>query len=329
MFSRIPFVFCCLALGLTACASAPTAPQGAALLRRADQRFDRRELAAALEQYKMAAAAAKEEDERQLAAEAMSQVAHVHGLLGDVEEGRPWLGFAAGMVQPDDAQAWSRYLLARGFYEKADGQPQAALATYSEMYSACTDAELYDRAVQAAYMATLVTAGPDRVVWSRKAISAAEVSGGNRWLTDLWSSLAWTYEDQGQALEALGAFREAQACAEQLTDAHLKLKTEWALAHGLRMAGQLQEARVRASRSLARAERLYTQRREPNDAEWIAHSQRELAEIDVLEGQPDIALTRLITARKRFMEAGIRELAPDSLARLERRIAEVRALTRQ
>ena len=54
-----------------------------------------------------------------------------------------------------------------------------------------------------------------------------------------------------------------------------------------------------------------------------------LAELAALDGRWTVALSQMLVARERFVEAGIEDLAPESLARLDARIVEVRASARE
>ena len=64
-----------------------------------------------------------------------------------------------------------------------------------------------------------------------------------------------------------------------------------------------------------------------NDAEWVAHCYRELAELDAALGEYELALSRTLTARRFFLQAQIEIHAPQALVALNQRIAELRVLT--
>jgi len=322
---RIFLLLIGIALLLTGCLApeGDDTQNGRELLSQADRQFARREYSAALETYKLAAASAESAGDTASSVAALSQIAHVYALQDQVESGESWLALAQKLATPSSVASWMRFLLARGAYEKAGGDEAAALATYGELFDLSMQTKAHDRALQAAHMAGLVSSGPTRLEWGHKMIAAAEARGSDRWLTDAYFNFGWACEDEGEERLALDAFRSARQHALRVNDPHLILKTSWGHAHGLRMAGQLVEARERAQRALAVAEQNYSQRREKNDAEWIAHCQRELAEVDVAEGNLDLALTRFLTARARFVEAGIRDHAPQSLAELDRRIGQV------
>ncbi len=172
-------------------------------------------------------------------------------------------------------------------------------------------------------MATLVTSGEARVGWARRGIAAADAAGNDRWRLALWTSLGWLLEDEERFDESLAAFRVVRRIAGGLADGHEVLKADWMVGHAQRMAGRAVEARATIARTLARAERRYTERGTANDAEWFAHCLRELGELEIFEGRRTAALELLVRARERFVEARIADLAPRSLALLEARIAEL------
>lgn len=316
---------------VAACTSVarPAELTGADLLREADVLFQEREYDEAARAYETAARTAQREGNDGLFTEAAAEVANVRALEGDFDTGLPWLARAAETADPDVVGGWTRYLMARALYERQAGETERAHATYREAYDAALVAGLHERAVQATHMAQFLPGDAERVAWARLGIAAAQERGDSRWLAVLWTGLGWLYEDQGRHDEALSAFRTAHNFARQLSDPRALLRADWTVAHALRMAGQRDEARDLAERTLAGAQRRYKETRAPNDAEWVAHCQRELAELAAEEGRWTVALSLLLVARERFLESGIEELAPKSLEQLDRRITEVRGRARE
>ncbi len=298
-------------------------PESERLLAEGDAFFRARGYEDALDTYKLAAFAAGTEGNESRGAAASAQVAHVFAILGDFDAGRPWLARAIENATDERADAWTRTLLTRGVYEREQAGSAVALATFTELYDYCLGRELHDRAIQAAHMATLVTDGEARVRWARRGIAEADAAGNDRWRLTLWTSLGWLLEDEARFDESLEAFRVVRRIAERLADEHELLRADWMVGHAQRMAGLALEARTTIVRTLARAERRYTEHGTANDAEWIAHCLRELGELEASEGRRAAALVLFGRARERFIDARIAVLAPRSLALLDARIAEL------
>jgi tetratricopeptide (TPR) repeat protein len=321
-----------LALALVlapACASTgrevPEPLTSAELIERGDAYFDGRRFDQALEKYKQAAFAARSEDDDARFAEAAAQVAHVYARLGQADEGRPWLDHAHQSADPEDAGAWARWLLVRGVYEELDGRRALALASYEEACDFAVARGALVRAVQAAHLASGVADDEQQVRWCRRALELARELGDERLQGALWGQLAWMLEERRIHGEALVAFQRAQRLAQAAGSEHDQLVADWSYGHGLRMAGRLEEARAVLQDVTDRAERRFRATRRPNDAEWLGQGLVELGELDVLEGQLARGLARLEEGRARLVAAGARELAPQRLAAVDRRIATLRA----
>lgn len=295
------------------------------LLARGDAYFDGRQYENALETYKLAAVAARSEEDEGRFVEAAAQVAHASARLDQVDDGRVWLVHAEKGADPERAAAWARVLLARGVYAEADGDRGAALAAFAEAHRFARDTGQTVRAVQAAHLASGIATGEEQVQWCRRSLESAEEVGDPRLVAAVWTQLAWLLEERGLAQDALVAFRQAQRATSETDDRRQELVADWSLGHGLRMAGETESARLVLEDALERAERRRRALRRPNDAEWVGHCQRELAELDLLEGEDAQALARLEDARRKFLLAGVERHAPSSLAALDQRIAEVRA----
>jgi len=300
-------------------------PSAAELLARGDAFFDGRRAAEALETYKMAVVAARGEGNEALFAEAAAQVEHTLALRGRVEEGRPWMEHAEKTATSMQPTAWARILLARGAMLRGTDELEAALESFSAAYDFALATGQPVRAVQAAHMAGIVAGDELQIRWSHKALEVARGMGSPRLVSSLWAQLAWLLDGRQLADEALAAFANARKALDKLDDPHQELVADWSYAHGLRMVGRFSDARTLMTDVANRAERSYVALRRPNDAEWLGHSLRELAELDLEEGDALLALARLDQAREKFMVAGIAESAPESLAELERRIRQVRS----
>jgi len=302
-------------------------PDSGRMVRQADGQFARRAYAQALETYKLAAVAANANGEDESLVHAYSGAAHALIALGRVSESVPWLDGATGKASSDEPAAWSRFLLARGAYEHAVGKDAMATVTFAEMYSYCMDRQRYADAMRAAHMATLVTlaAPAERIDWGMRGIAAARSTGDQLWLAASWTSFAWLLEDEGRYAQSLKAFRSAREFHETAGDEHGLLVSDWSIAHSLRVAGHLPEARKQIEPTLAWAERRYSKSRTRNDAEWLGRCLLEYAEVALAQGNPKVALERFVSARSRLIEAGIAQAAPASLLELDGRIATASA----
>lgn len=317
-------------LFLGACASpranrsAPQPEDAATLLERGDGYFDRRDLDNATRLYELAVLAASGVSDTARYVEAASQAAVVHFLSGNPDKAKEWLTVATARVDRAHGEAWVRWLIARGVGERHDKYIERALATFEEAYDAAREDGMGVRAVQAAYWAA-VTATDERAVrWCRRAIEVAPSLGQERLTATLWSQLAWMLEERGLYDDAVVAFQRARS-ETRVDDGRGLLIADWSVGHALRLAGRPQEARPLMEDVSRRAERAYGLSRGPNAAEWVAHAQVELAELDALAGALRAAVSRMLLARDRFLEAGARRLAPERLQRHNARLGEMQA----
>jgi tetratricopeptide (TPR) repeat protein len=298
------------------------------LVARADRYFEARELGSALDAYELAAAGARSEGDDALFVEAAAQAAHLHLLGGSAPDGREWLRQAKATDARGDARSLTRVLLAEGAYARHDGQAARALALFEGLYSMCMRHELHGRAMQAAYMASLVTTAQAQIAWGERIVDAADAAGVPRWRAAAWGQLAWLLEGQARHADALDAFRRSRDLTRELGGARDLMKAEWAYGHGLRLAARPQEARAVLQRSLDASTALYSRVFSPNDAEWVARGHEELAELDAAARDYTGALRHLRAARKKFVEADAESLAPDVLEAVDRRLADLLALSR-
>lgn len=301
----------------------PVPASAAELLDRADALFEGRRLADALESYQMAAIAASGEGDAERFVEATSQVAHLYAEQGDLESALDWFERARERAREEDPAGWARQLFARATLSRAQGDASAALREYEAAWRFADETSQPVRAVQAAHMAAVVAPLDDKLRWTRRAIEAAHALEDARLEFELWSQLAWLLEERGMASEALEAFRRARRVIAPLDDEHLRLVGDWSYGHGLRLVGRFADARAVLEDVALRAARAYASRRRPNDAEWVGHAERELAALDLAEGDRERALARLLRARAHLRLAGAEELAPRVLDEVERRIANL------
>ena len=126
-------------------------------LDRADELFQARDYAKALEEYKACATIARDEFNRSVEVEALSQIARMNLLLGHKEEGRKSLEQAGQRADDADPAGWSRYLGVRGRFEWKYNDLETARKTFEAMYNYCQANGLYSRAIDAAHMIAIVS----------------------------------------------------------------------------------------------------------------------------------------------------------------------------
>lgn len=295
------------------------------LLERADQAFAAGASLKAQDAYQLAALAARTTEEDGYFREATAMVAALHSLGGRPEEAAPWLSQAEIGATPSEPRAWTRLLLARGAIARAQGNRAAALQQFDNLYRYALEAQLFGRALQAGSMALLVSPPEQQVQWAMRGVEGARAAGQPRWEAAALNSLAWTFEARGEHAQALGAFRSSHRLYGEHGKTRERLKADWCLAHGLRMAGEVGTARALQERVLRAALSLQNRGWSPNDSEWVARSQEEMAELEFRSGRLTSALKHLAAANRAYILAEAEVLAPDRLAAIKRRSAEMQA----
>ncbi len=177
------------------------------LLTEADKIFQSREYPAALVQYEKALDQARNEFNRSVEVEALSQMARMNLLTDNKEEGRQYLAEAGQKASDSDPMAWSRYLGVKGRFEWKDNRLAVALESFEALYDYCHANGLWGRAIDAANMLAIVSETTEQQIeWSRKGIEAAEAADEDRWMGPLWNNLAATYYDMKQFDSALECY---------------------------------------------------------------------------------------------------------------------------
>ena len=258
------------------------------------------------------------------AAEAAAQAAVTLCELDDMEEARLWLERAEANSDQSHVRSWSRVLLARGMVRWKGGEDLAARRTFIELYNFCFLHSLTPRAIQAATLASRSSLGQEQLDWSMRAIQAAQTTGNLEWQAPLWTRHAWFLDHRKRHEEALEAFKKARDLTTRVDISRLgRLQTEWAYAHGLRMAGQLEKARDTLEQTNAIAHSIYIGKPSPAAAEYLGRVLWELGEVDATEGRVERARERFVAARQKLLEAGPTEEAPLLARRVEARIEEL------
>jgi tetratricopeptide (TPR) repeat protein len=303
------------------------------LIKQGDDLFNDERKSEALEAYKMAADTALAENSNSTLTEAYAQVARCYLSMDNKEEGCPWLEKAEKIASKEEPEGWARYLGVKGRYlwkdasaEKHEIAPEAgdAAKTFTDMYNYSLEHRLYNQAIDAANMMSIVGSKDERVEWSLKGIKAAEDGGLVSWLASLWNNLGWNYDDLGQFDKSLEALKEARRYHYKKGDEKSMLIADWSVAHAFRMTGRIDSALVWCQRTVIWAKDLYDADPSPDNAEWMGLTYQELAEASLASGDEKRALAGFRSARmylnqanmKEWDEKGYNELL-DKIAKLE------------
>ncbi len=288
-----------------------------AALSRADELFQARRLDQALEQYQAAQHLARDEFNRPIEVEALSQIARVFMMQGKKDEGRQWLDKASAIASESDPMGWSRFIGVRGRYQWRENDLQGARETFEHMYSFCSDNNLWSRAVDAANMNAIVADTPeDQIAWSRRGIEIAEKAEVDSWLGPLWNNLAATYFDIHQYDEALDCYLKARGYHWQHSDERSKLMADYQIGMTLRMLGKMADAARWLRPVLAWAERL-------EDHVAIAQAAQDLGEVEIACQRQTSGIALLRQALDAYRTAKYDEQAPEIVEQLSGRIKQL------
>lgn len=288
-----------------------------ALLKRADEKFQTRDYVAARETYQAAAGQAREEFNRPIEVEALSQMARLHLILGNEKEGLVWLEKASVLATDSDTMGWSRFLSVRGRFEWRTQNLAAARVTFDQMYTYCSTHSLWSRAVDAANMNAIVAEAPeDQIAWSRRGIEIAERAEAENWLGPLWNNLAATYFDIRQFEESLDCYMKARDYHWRYSDERSKLMADYQIGMTYRMLGRLDDAARWLRPVLAWAERL-------DDPVAIGQAAQDLGEVEIACNKNAQGLELLRKARDAYKVAKYDEQAPEIFTQITERIQQL------
>ena len=291
-------------------------------LGRADEAFNGRAYRQALDMYSALYLAALSGGYDDLAAEAAAQAAAINSLEDDPEESDRWMSFAARYAEDEGDGARSRVMLARGVRQWKRGQPGEALDTFEALVELCGDNGLDVRAMQGASLCALVAEGEAQLDWSLKAIDICQGQEQPRWESALWSNHGWLLEARGEFSDASRCFeRSRQLLSEGSASTMERLQADWSLGRSLRLSGQLAESRMLLEQADLRGRELYAANPAARQAEWLGRAWWELGELEAVEGRDDKARAFLQSARRKLLEAGVADAAPELLRRLDARLA--------
>jgi tetratricopeptide (TPR) repeat protein len=295
-------------------ASAMTILQDSAeLLRQADKTFGARKYDEALVQYRRCSELAAEEGKRSIEVEALAQAARCHSVQGKLEEGRPWLERAERRASADEPLGWSRLLGVRGIFQRESGDKAKARATFEEMHRYCVEKGLDRRALDAIHHVAIVVPLDEQPAWARKGIEAAERLKDDGALAMLWNNLGATYEDLKKYDLMLEAYLKAREYHHLSGGPLQKMIADWAVGHGYRLTGKLQEAEERLRKTLPAAEAL-------RETEWVGWCKKDLGEILIARGEKARGREILVEARKSLVEAGLDKSWPEGVKAVDEAI---------
>ncbi len=295
-----------------------TSSSADALLSQADSVFKSHDFNSALDEYKQVVKQARNEFNRSVEVEGLSQVARMYLTLGDKAEGRQWLEQAGERATDSDPMGWSRYLGVKGRFEWQDNNLQAARKTFDEMYNYCHANALYGRAVDAAHMIAIIAETPEeQIAWGQKGIEVAEASGGEAWLGPLWNNMAGTYWDIQQYDSALVCYKKAREYHWRFSGENAKLLADYHVGMTYRYLGQYDEARKWLRPVLAWAERL-------ENHEVIGQACEDLGECDIAEGNIKEGVPLLQRARKEYQKAGYDKTRLEIWEYINKRLIELK-----
>lgn len=287
------------------------------LLKLGDTTFQQRDYVAAFDAYQQAFTAAKDEFNRPIEVEALSQMARMCLLLNRVDDGKLYLEEAKARANESDSMGWSRYLGVKGRFQWKANQLDFASETFQEMYDYCSRHELWSRAVDAAHMVAIVSVEPkEQIEWGRKGIAIAESRETENWLGPLWNNLAGTYFDLKQYDSALECYLTARDYHWRFSDERAKLVADYHVGMTYRLLSKYEDALRWLRPVLAWAERL-------EDHDMIGQSCEDLGEAEIALGNKSHGLTYLKRTREEYKIAGYEQSAPDIWQNINARITQL------
>lgn len=177
-------------------------------------------------------------------AEVLTQLARVHGLRGNFDEGDTKLDEAHALGGGARAVE-ARVDLERGRLRRSSGDPEAARPLFEAAYTIALETEQHFLAADAAHMVALVAG--DRagfVDWTQRGIAVAERhESASYWLGPLLNNLGWEYHEAGDFQPALDAFERALRSRERDgSNAQAIEIARYAVGKSLRALGRAGEA---------------------------------------------------------------------------------------
>ena len=287
------------------------------MLSTADDTFQSRQYEKALADYQAAYEKARDEFNRSVEVESLSQLARMNLILGNKDEGRKLLDQAKERVEQSDSMGYSRYLSVKGRFEWKDNNLVSARETFTEMFEYSKSKSLWGRTVDAANMMGIVSEDlTGQIEWCKKGIDAAEMSDNKGLLGALWNNLAACHYDLKDFEQALECYQKSREYHWRFSGEVAKLFADYHIGMTYRHLGNCDEALGWLRPVLAWAERLGN-----NGA--IGQACEDIAECAVLTGDKVSAVEYFKRARDEYKKAGYNESWPEVWENINKRIAEV------
>lgn len=287
------------------------------LLKIADSVFQERNYDEALPLYDKTYQKAREEFNRPVEVEALSQMARLNLISGHVEVGREFLEKARERVSDSEPLGWSRFLGVEGRFEWKTGDLKTARDTFEQMFEYCTQNSLWGRAVDAAHMVAIVAENiEDQIKWTYKGIEMAEAHGSNQWLGPLWNNLGGVYYDNKQFDSALNCYLKARPYHWLYSGESSKLFADYHVGMTYRLTGQIDEAAKWLRPVLAWAERL-------GSHSAIGQAAEDLGEIEIAKGNKQSGLELLKRAREEYKIENFEKSLPHVWENINKRIEQL------
>ena len=287
------------------------------LLKTADSVFQERDYDRALPLYDKTYQKAREEFNKPVEVEALSQMARLSLIAGNVETGQDFLGQARERASDSEPLGWSRFLGVEGRFEWKAGNLKTAHNTFEQMFEFCIQHSLWGRAVDAAHMVAIVAEKiEDQIQWTHKGIEMAEAHGAPQWLGPLWNNLGGIYHDNKQFDSALSCYLKARIYHWQYSGETSKLFADYHVGMTYRLTGQFDEAAKWLRPVLAWAERIANH-------SAIGQCCEDLGEIEIAQGNKSAGLELFKRAREEFRIEQFDKALPHVWENINKRIAEV------
>jgi tetratricopeptide (TPR) repeat protein len=296
------------------------------ILNQADAQFDEGSYGQAIALYNEAAEKARGEGNNNNVVEAYSQIARCYLKQDSLDQGKIWLAKAEELASDDEPGGWSRFLGVRGRFEWKEASAEtgelapesdAAAATFTGMYEYSIANDLFERAIDAANMMTIVGNKDTRIEWGAKGIEAAERGGYDSWLAVLWNNLGWNYDAVGNPDKALEALKKARDYHYKGDKELPRLIADWSVGYAFRKAGELDSAQAVMGKVHSWADSLYSENPSEENAEWLGFSLKELGEIALMDNRGGDALNYLKDAEAKLTEANMGEWDSEGLQKLK------------
>lgn len=277
----------------------------------ADADFGARRFVEARERYLDVHAAASSDGLDALAAEAAAMLAATIVMTEipgtpKAAEGDVWMERAEATATDEDESAWTRVLLARALRALRANDVERARGTFIYLYNYSSGANRPYRALEAAYMASLSSRGPEQIDWIRRAIEAAQALGDPEREAPLWTELGKMLDRDDEVESALEAFSTARdMIAEFEPGGSARQRAELDVCRALWRAGRPQDAcaRLELLRSVGQSQHVRSQ--SPVSAEFLGSVLEQLGEAHAALGQAERAREFFKSAQLLLGEAGL------------------------